>query len=96
MPPGLKPKNINVSDKEGLSDVYAFTKDKDNIHIFYESGNIWMEENYKNGLKHGKLTWYYENGQIEREGIYNDGKRSGEFVEYENNGRVKRIRIYND
>ena len=55
-----------------------------------------MEENYKNGLKHGKLTWYYENGQIEREGFYIKGKRVGVFFEYNEDGTVKRARTYND
>ncbi|HAE75734.1 MAG TPA: hypothetical protein DCG52_05010 [Alphaproteobacteria bacterium] len=96
MPPGLKSKNINPSVKEGLSDVYALTKDKDNTYILYSDGNIWMEENYKNGLKHGKLTWYYENGQIEREGFYIKGKRVGVFFEYNEDGTVKRARTYND
>jgi antitoxin component YwqK of YwqJK toxin-antitoxin module len=41
----------------------------------YPNGNIKLEENYeKNGLQHGKQTYYYENGKIAKELSYRKGK----------------------
>ena len=34
-----------------------------------------LEENYKDGKRHGKWTEWYENGQKQFEENYKDGKR---------------------
>ena len=42
---------------------------------YYENGQIFSEESYKDGKKDGKWITYFENGQIFTEENYKDGFR---------------------
>ncbi len=44
---------------------------------WFESGKIWSECEYKNGLKEGKSSVYYENGQKRYEGNYQNDTTIG-------------------
>jgi len=46
---------------------------------YYENGQLWRKENYKDGKKDGKWTYYKENRRISQ-------------VEYKNDKSVKRIK----
>ena len=48
-------------------------KDGENIH-YWENGQLWVKENYKDGKKDGETLVYNENGQFEKTKIYKDGK----------------------
>ena len=41
--------------------------------VGHENGQIKEEENYKDGKKDGKFTWWHENGQVHFEQNYKDG-----------------------
>ena len=43
------------------------------------------EENYKEGNKNGKWTWWNENGQIKTEENYKDGKKDGKQIDWNKN-----------
>ena len=54
---------------------------------YWENGQLYIDENYNNGLLHGPYKQYYENGQLEKEGSYKDGYREGLWQEYWENGQ---------
>ena len=41
---------------------------------FYKNGNVWFEENYVDGSKHGKFIDYDEDGNIADEDIWENGE----------------------
>jgi antitoxin component YwqK of YwqJK toxin-antitoxin module len=41
---------------------------------FHENGQLWRQENYKDGIRFGTFKLYYENGQLKGEGCYKDGE----------------------
>ena len=41
---------------------------------WYENGQKWFEETWKDGWEDGLWTWWYENGQKNKEGTYKDGE----------------------
>ncbi len=44
-----------------------------------------MEQEFKEGLAHGKRIYYYPNGKIKEEGNYTEGKTTGAWIfNYEN------------
>jgi len=46
--------------------------------------------NYKNEIKHGKVTRYYEHDRLFGYGHYKDGKLNGEFKTFDENGNIHR------
>jgi hypothetical protein len=56
---------------------------------YYESGKVYYETNYLNGLKNGFAKWFYENGSLLASATYNDGKEVGEGFDYHPNKKLK-------
>ena len=58
-------------------DTLIFEKPLNKIKMerrYTRNGQIYSEENYKDGKKDGKWTSYYRNGEIEKEETYKDGE----------------------
>jgi len=65
-------------------------KNKENIKKkYYESGEIKLEESYKEDNLEGKRITYYKNGKTKTKEYYKNGKLEGEFVSYYENGIKK-------
>ena len=61
---------------------------------WYVDGKKWLEENYKNGLKNGKLIGYYPNGRRSTEQVWENNKLDGPFVNgMEMDKRKKKVYI---
>jgi antitoxin component YwqK of YwqJK toxin-antitoxin module len=56
---------------------------------YYENGQVWRQEDYKNGLLHGKQTTYHQNGNKNGERNYLNGKIEGKCYLYHSNGNIK-------
>ncbi len=69
---------------------------QNNSTYWYENGQKKLEQNYKDGKKHGKMTTWYENGQIEYVGNYKDGKEDGKWTYWDENGSLKFEGHYKD
>ena len=58
--------------------------------VWYEDGQVKLEEFYKNGEKDGKCTYWYENGEQKSEYNYINGSETGNFIEWYINGNKYR------
>ena len=66
------------------------------VIVYWENGNIYLEENYKDGKLDGFWKYYYENGNICQEKNYKDGKMNGPWKHYFDNGNILREGNYDD
>ena len=64
------------------------------IEIYYENGQIYSVENYKDGKLDGKWTIYHDNGQIKEDGNYKYGKRDGKWTTYNRDGSFRELAKY--
>lgn len=55
---------------------------------FYPNGNVKIEGNKKDGIRHGLWTSYNEAGKVKSRGEYINGMQQGPSVVYHNNGAV--------
>jgi antitoxin component YwqK of YwqJK toxin-antitoxin module len=62
--------------------------------VYFESGDLRGEVNYKNGKKEGPSKSYYKNGKLSSEQTYRDGKEEGLYREYYENGGLRFIDTY--
>jgi antitoxin component YwqK of YwqJK toxin-antitoxin module len=46
-----------------------------------------IEENYNDGIQHGRFASFHPNGQLMSEGYYNNGLREGYFRVYDEVGK---------
>lgn len=53
------------------------------VVIKYTNGKPMWVLNYKDGVKHGKETWYWEDGSILQTGTYVNGRFEGDVIYYE-------------
>ena len=64
---------------------------------WYENGQKWFEETWKDGKPDGKWTYWYGNGQKREEGTYKDDKEDGLFTEwYENGQKIREVTYKNE
>jgi hypothetical protein len=56
--------------------------------VFFESGVLWTECIYKEGVKDGMSAVYYSNGKKRYEGEYRNDKRVGEWSYYDAAGSL--------
>ena len=57
---------------------------------WYDNGQKWLEENYKDGKEDGLTTEWYENGKKRSEVNYKDGKKDGLQTNWYENGQKSR------
>ncbi|QHT69169.1 toxin-antitoxin system YwqK family antitoxin [Rhodocytophaga rosea] len=62
--------------------------------IRYANGNIKLEAELKNGIRHGKLVDYYEDGSIKSRSIWKNGVVEGKVEHYFANGKFKEVTYY--
>jgi len=87
MHPNGKPAYVEYFTKEdSLSPVRTLR--------YYFNGEKEEEIHYKDGVKHGKNTFWYQNGEKMYEGNYVDGLMDGVFTQWFNNGNVDYIAEY--
>lgn len=55
---------------------------------WYESGNLWSEGYYKNGVNDSIRNVWYENGQKRYEGFYRNGKEAGKWKFFDEKGKA--------
>lgn len=58
------------------------------------SGSIMIEENYNNGVLHGRFASYHPNSKIFSEGNFHNGLREGYFRVYDEEGRNVRNLLF--
>ncbi len=63
---------------------------------YHKNGQIYKEENYKNGKMNGKSVRYFENGQISEDAYFKDGKVEGKANIYYENGQISEERNFRD
>jgi len=62
--------------------------------MYYESGDLFAEINYKANVKHGTSTTYYPSGVILMECTFVDGLLQGSYVKYFDTGKPYEIGSY--
>ncbi len=58
---------------------------------FYESGKVWLEEDYKNGKLNGKKQEYFEDGRPKEISEYVDDEKTGKSTTFHKNGSRKEV-----
>lgn len=61
---------------------------------WYKNGNLWVEEGYLNGLKHGPFIVYTDNGDKSFAGEYDEGTKTGQWDFWDNNGNLVKSEKY--
>ena len=64
------------------------------VETFYDNGQLWTRENYKNGERDGLYEMFHENGQLEIIGNYIDGERDGFWERFDEDGNLTRTLTY--
>lgn len=55
---------------------------------WYENGELWIEESYSAGQKHGEFTVYYPSGKKNYSGSYEFGVPTGEWKFWNESGEI--------
>lgn len=90
------PYNILIMN-DSLGNVLGYGQFKNgngSLKTYHYDGKIYLEENYKDGLKNGHSTTYFNNGEVNVKGEYIDGKTTGEWLYYTNSGKLLNSVIY--
>ena len=66
------------------------------VKEMHDNGQIKYLEQFKDGKKHGLLTFWYENGQKKSEGNFKDDKKHGLHIIYYEDGKVAWRFTYKD
>ncbi len=73
---------------------YRFGKRDGTWAMFYESGVLWSENQYKNDTLNGSTASYFPNGKKRYSGFYSANKPSGNWEFYDTLGNVIRTKKY--
>jgi antitoxin component YwqK of YwqJK toxin-antitoxin module len=61
------------------------------------TGTVMIEEDYVNGVQHGRFISYHPNGKIFSEGKFHKGMREGYFRAYDEDGKnIKNLLFINN
>lgn len=63
---------------------------------WHEGGQIWIEENYKDGVKNGTYTEWYKSGKKNFQGKYKNGLASGKWTFWDEHGKKIYSKNYKD
>ena len=66
-----------------------------NCKSYYFMGELKSQEDYLDGLDHGKWVFYFENGNVQTQGEFNRGQRIGLWNYYFENGSIWKIHNFN-
>jgi len=64
--------------------------------IWYDNGQLCIEENYLDNQAHGRFVQYHRSGVKKREGEHFRGERVGKWVEYKPDGSLAEVTDYGD
>jgi antitoxin component YwqK of YwqJK toxin-antitoxin module len=64
--------------------------------IYYDNGNIKLEVNLKNGVRHGLFIDYYEDGSIKSRSTWVNGKVNGKAEHYYESGKLKEVTYWKE
>jgi antitoxin component YwqK of YwqJK toxin-antitoxin module len=64
------------------------------IEYYDYSGSKMIEEDYENGVQHGRFISYHPNGQIFSKGQFVNGLREGQFRAYDEFGKNTRTIVF--
>ncbi len=70
--------------------IYIKEKIEGIVKYYYESGELKIEESWKNNQKNGIAKKYNRDGKVILEIEYKDGKETGIYREYYSNGQLKK------
>ena len=56
---------------------------------YYENGQLYSKQTFKDGKEDGASESYHENGQLRVKGTYKDGEPSSDFEEYNEDGTIR-------
>lgn len=89
---------VQIKDDEGrIRESYQITKDsvKNGIYkAFYESGDLFEESNFIDGIQEGQRTIFYESGGKEIEEMYKSSLLNGDYKVYYESGKLKIEALY--
>ena len=80
-----------IQKKVGFEDEKETTEER---YEYYENGQLWIRENYKDGKQHGLTELYYENGQLSIKGNFKDGEQHGLLKYFSEDGSLQRSYKY--
>jgi len=63
---------------------------------YYENGQLYSKQTFKDGKEDGASESYHENGQLSWKGTYKNGKSNGPFEMYYENGQLRVKGTYKD
>lgn len=73
---------------------YCFYREKDGLEVlhgqritWFESGQIFSEQSYRNGKADGRTVYWHENGKKSWQGMYRDDYPVGTWVSWHRNGQ---------
>lgn len=73
---------------------YYFYREKDGLEVlhgkritWFESGQIFSEQSYRNGKVDGRTVYWHENGEKSSQGMYHDDSPMGTWVTWHKNGQ---------
>lgn len=61
---------------------------------WYNNGQVWIEEQYSEGIKNGAFTVYYPNGEKNYAGKYDYGVPAGTWTFWNENGEILKETSY--
>ena len=98
---------VDTNAKEGLNQIYyanGVLRAKGNCtkgkkvgewQSFYQTGKLWSDEYFTNGLQDGQVTVYYESGQKKYDGQFKMGNPIGTWHYWKADGTLERSADYN-
>jgi len=85
-----EPINGELYSDFGLVGVFVDGKVKDGVHrMWYDSGQLKIEANYKNYKKDGLFQHWFESGQLYHQCYYVNGEFNGENKSWYSNGNKR-------
>lgn len=91
-PVGMGEEGMNVdhysNGKEKMKGLIKNGKREGLWQAWYETGILWSEAEYHEGVNHGFSKTYFENGKVRYQGNYENGKKVGDWKYYDENGTL--------
>lgn len=84
----------NSNGHKWIEGEYDHAKPDGYIKMWAHDGHLFVEDNYKNGLRHGKSIWRHTNEVKEMEVDYINGERDGLWIEWDEDGNETSRRLF--
>ena len=63
---------------------------------WWDNGQLYFRNQWKNGKVEGPAEWYYENGQLYLRGHYRDDEKVGKWEYYNKDGTIKEVKDFGE